>query len=163
MAVRNNTVKTDFVKVGCLQLQHLVDASTIDGVSGLTNLLIVTLATKASSNQLLTVLVKKIECGLVSTCRDLDQLGKAISDLCLRKSLQEREVQEGVHGSVVGTQSILVVAVVNGNLDADAGVDETDDSGGNADEVSAPAVGSTCKSRGTQSVLFSKRFPARVP
>lgn len=118
MTVSDDTVKADFVKVGCLQLQHLVDASTVDGVGSLTNLLVVALTTKAGSDQLLAVLVKKIECGFVSTCRDLDQLGKAVSDLCLGQCLQEREIQEGVDGSVVGTQPVLVVAVVDTDLDA---------------------------------------------
>src|SRR5690242_8312079 len=68
VAIGNDTIKTDFVKVGRLQLQHLVDASTVDGVSRFTDLLVVTLATEASSNKLLAVLIKKIECGLVSTC-----------------------------------------------------------------------------------------------
>lgn len=149
MAVGNDTVKTNLVEVGSLKLQHLVDTSTVDGVSGLTDLLVVTLATKAGSNQPLAVLVKKVECGPVATCRDLDQLGKAVSDLCLRESLQEREVQECVHGSVVSTQPVLVVAVVNGNLDTDTGVDEANDSGGDTDVVGVPAVRSTSKSKMT--------------
>jgi hypothetical protein len=155
MAVGDDTVKTDLVKVGCLQLQHLVDASTVDGVSSLADLLVVAFATEASSDQLLAVLVKKIECGLVSTCRDLDQFGKAVSDLCLGECPQEREVQEGVHGSVVSTQPVLVVAVVNGDLDTDTGVDETNDSCGDTNVVGTPAVRSTSKSEDDESVLSS--------
>lgn len=155
MAVGDDTVQTDLVKVGGLQLQHLVDASTVNGVCGLANLLVVAFATEASSDQPLAVLVKKIECGLVSTCRDLDQLGKAVSDLCLGEGLQEREIQEGVHGSVVSTQPVLVVAVVDGDLDTDTGVDETNDSGGDTDVVGVPAVRSTSKSGDDELVLSS--------
>ena len=163
MAVGDNTVKTDLVKVRCLELQHLMDTSTVDGVGSLADLLVVAFTTKAGSNQLLAVLVKKIECGPVATCRDLDQLGKAVSDLCLGQSLQEREVQEGVDGSVVSTQPILVVAVVNSDLDADTGIDKTNDCSWNTDEVGVPAVGGASKSRGFELVLSSKRFQARVP
>ena len=163
MTVGDDTVKTDLVKVRCLELQHLVDTSTVDGVGSLADLLVVALTTKAGSNQLLAVLVKKIECGLVSTRRDLDQFGKAVSDLCLGQGPQEREVQEGVHRSMVSTQPVLVVAVVNGNLNTDTGVDKTNDCGRNTDVVGAPAVGSTSKSGDLELVLSSKCFQARVP
>jgi hypothetical protein len=158
VAVSDDTVKTDLVKVGCLQLQHLVDASTVDGVSGLADLLVVAFATEASSDQLLAVFIKKIERRLVSTCRDLDQLGKAVSDLCLGEGLQEREVQESVHGSMVSSQPVLVVAVINGNLDTDTGVDKTNDGGGDTDVVGVPAVRSTSKSGGDELALSSQRF-----
>jgi hypothetical protein len=163
VAVGDNTVKTNLVEVGGLKLQHLVNTSTVDGVSSLADLLVVALTTKARSNQLLAVLVKKIECGLVSTCRDLDQLGKAVSDLCLGQSLQEREVQEGVNGGVVGTKPVLVVAVVNGNLDTDTGVDETNDCGRDTDEVGVPAVCGARESTDIELALFCERFQARVP
>lgn len=58
MAVGNDTVKTDLVQVGCLKLQHLVDASAVDLIRGLEHLLIITLTTEASCNQPLTVLVQ---------------------------------------------------------------------------------------------------------
>ena len=163
MAVRDDTVKTDLVKVGGLELQHLVDTSTVDGVSCLTNLLVISLTTKAGSDQLLAVLVEKVECGLVCTCRDFDQLCKAVSDLCLGEGLQEREVQECVNGGVVSTQPVLVVAVVNSNLDTDTGINEANDCSGDTDEVCAPAVCSTSKSKNDELALFSKGFPARVP
>ena len=140
MAVGNDTVKTNLVEVRGLELQHLVNTSTVDGVSGLADLLVISLTTKAGSDQLLAVLVKKVECGLVGTCRDLDQLSKAVSDLCLGEGLQERKVQECVNGGVVCTQPVLVVAVVNSNLDTDTGIDEANDCSGNTDEVCASAV-----------------------
>jgi hypothetical protein len=67
VAVGDDTVKTDLVKVGCLELQHLVDASPVYLIRSLANLLIVALTTKAGSNQLLAVLVQQVECWLVST------------------------------------------------------------------------------------------------
>jgi hypothetical protein len=67
VAVGDDTVKTDLVKVGCLKLQHLVDTSPVYLICSLANLLIVALTTKAGSNQLLAVLVQQVECWLVST------------------------------------------------------------------------------------------------
>ena len=52
-----------------------------------------------------------------------------------------------MHGSVVSTQSVLIVAVVDGNLNTNTGIDEANDSGGNTDVVGAPAVRGTGKSR----------------
>ena len=163
VAIGNDTVEADLVKVGSLKLQHLVDTSAVYLIRGLEDLLVITFTAEAGSDQLLAVLVKKVECGLVCTCRDLDQLSKAISDLCLGKSLQEREVQECVDGSVVCTQPVFIVAVVNSNLDTDTGIDEADDCSGNTDEVCTSAVCGTSKSRSDELALFSKGFPARVP
>ena len=52
-----------------------------------------------------------------------------------------------MHGSVVGSQAVLVVAVVDGDLDADRGIDQTDDGGGDADEVCVPSVRSAGESK----------------
>ena len=52
-----------------------------------------------------------------------------------------------MHWCVVGTKPVLVVAVVDGNLDADTGVDEANDCGGDTDVVGRPSVGRTSKSK----------------
>lgn len=49
-------------------------------------------------------------------------------------------------GGVVGTKTILGLAVVDGYFDGDGGVDETDDCGGNSDEVCVASVGCTRES-----------------
>ena len=46
VAIGNDTVQADLVKIGCLELQHLVNTSTVDGVSGLADLLVISLTTK---------------------------------------------------------------------------------------------------------------------
>jgi hypothetical protein len=83
----------------------------------------------------------------VAASRDLDQLSKAISDLCFWESFEERKVEEGVHWGVVGSQSVLVVAVVDSDLNTDAGIDQTNDGGGDPDVVGGSSVGRTSKSR----------------
>jgi hypothetical protein len=44
---------------------------------------------------------------------------------------------------MISTQPVLVIAVVNGNLDTDTGIDEANDCGGNTDEVGVSSVCST--------------------
>lgn len=55
-----------------------------------------------------------------------------------------------MHRGVVGTQSVLVVAIVDGNLDTDTGVDQANDCRRDTDEVGVSPVSGTCKS-GTRS------------
>jgi hypothetical protein len=68
-------------------------------------------------------------------------------EILIWESLEEREVEEGVHGCVVGSQTVLVVAVVDGNLDTDRGIDQTNDGCGDTDIVGGPAVGCASKSK----------------
>jgi hypothetical protein len=147
VAIGDNTVQTNLVEIGCLELQHLKDTGAVDLIRCLSDLGIDIVATESRCDQLLAVLVKKLECGPVAAGRDLDQLCKAVSDLCFWECLEEREVEEGVHRGVVSSESVLVVAVVDGDLDADAGVDQANDGGGDTDVVGGPSVGRACKSR----------------
>jgi hypothetical protein len=48
---------------------------------------------------------------------------------------------------VVRSETVLVVAIVNGDLDTDTGVDQANDGGRDTDEVGIPSVGSASKSR----------------
>ena len=147
MAVGNDSVKTNLVEVGGLKLQHLVDTSAVDLVGSIANLLGSTITTtEASGDELLTVLVQQVEGVEVGTGGDLDQLCETVADLGIGERAEEGEVKEGVHGSVVGTKTVLVVVVVDTNLDRDGSVNETNDGGGNTDEVGVSAVGSTCES-----------------
>jgi hypothetical protein len=117
VAVGNDTVKTDLVEVGCLELQHLEDTGAVYLIRCLSYLRVDIVTAEARCDQLLAVLVEKLECWPVATSRDLNQLSKAVSDLCLWERLQERKVEECVHWCVVSTKSVLVVAVVDGDLD----------------------------------------------
>jgi hypothetical protein len=141
VTVGNDSVKTNLVKVGGLELQHLVDTTTVDLVGSIANLLGSTLTTTETGlNELLTVLVEQVEGVEVGTGGDLDQLCETVTDLSIGKTAEEGEVKEGVHGSVVGTKTVLVVIVVDANLDRDGSVNETNDGGGNTDEVGVSAV-----------------------
>lgn len=143
VSVCNNSVQANLVEVGGLELQHLVDSRPVDLVCSVPNLLRSTVGTaEASADELLAVLVEKVVGGLVCTRGDLDELGKTVSDLCLGQGTKEAEVKEGVHGSVVGTKTVLVITVVDGDLDRDGSIDQTDDSGGDTDVVGVSAVGS---------------------
>lgn len=147
MAVGNDSVKTNLVEVGGLKLQHLVDTSAVDLVGSIANLLGSTITTtEASGDELLTVLVQQVEGVEVGTGGDLDQLCETVADLGIGESAEECKVKEGVHGSVVGTKTVLVVVVVDANLDGDGSINQTNDSGGHTDEVGVSAVSRTSES-----------------
>jgi hypothetical protein len=147
VTVGNDTVETNLVKVRGLELEHLVDTSPVDLVGSLLDLLLGTIGVAESGvDELLGIFVEKVECGQVSTAGDLDQLCETVPDLRSGKSAEETEVKEGVDGSVVCTETVLVVGVVDADLDGDGSVDQANDGGGNTDEVGVAAVGSTCKS-----------------
>ena len=81
--------------------------------------------------------------------RNLDQLCETVSYLALWQSLQEREVEECVHRGVVRSETVLVVAVVDSDLDTDAGIDQANDGSWDTDEVGVPSVGGASKSKTT--------------
>lgn len=72
--------------------------------------------------------------------RDLDNFREAVSDLALRESAQEVEVEESVYGGVVGTESVLKLAVVDADLDGDGGVDESNEGGADTNPVGVSAI-----------------------
>lgn len=98
---------------------------------------------KLGVDQLLAVLVQEVEHLQVRARRNLDQLSKAVSNLCNGQCPQECEIQESVHGSMIGTQAVLVVAVVDGDLDTDACVNQTNDCSRHSNEVGVASVRST--------------------
>lgn len=118
MTVSNDTIQSNLVQVWCLELEHLMNTCSVDLVAGLGDLLgSIIRATKARIDNLLSILVQQVERGQMCTRRDLDQLCKAVPNLCLWQSAEEGEVEEGVDRRMVCSQTILVVAVVHGDLD----------------------------------------------
>ena len=147
MAVCNDSVKADLVKIGSLELQHLVDASPVDLVCCVLHSRWSAISTtKASADELLTKLVEKIECSQMRTCRDFDELSEAISNLGFWERAKECEVKECLHWCVVCTKSVLVVAIVDRHLDRDGCINQTNDGGRYPNEVCVSAVCSTSKS-----------------
>jgi hypothetical protein len=147
VTVSDDTVKTNLVEVGGLELQHLKDTGAVYLIRCLSYLWVHIITTEARGDQFLAVLVEELESWPVAASRDLDQLCEAVSDLCFGESLEEREVEEGVHRSVVSSKSVLVVAVVDSDLDTDASVDQANDCCWNADVVGGPTVSRASKSR----------------
>lgn len=146
MAVGDDAVEHDLVEVGGFEFEHLVDAGAADLVGGLLQVVRgAVCAAEAGGDEVLAVGVEEVEGGLVGAGGDLDELGEAIADLGDWEGAKEGEVKECVDGGMVGSETVLVVAIVDGNLDGDGGVDEADDGGGDADEVGVAAVGRTCK------------------
>jgi len=146
VTVGNDTVKADLVEVWSLELQHLKDTSTVDLIGSVVDLLVSAIGTtEASANELLAVLVKQVESWEMATSGDLDQLCESVPDLSLWQSAEEAEVEEGVHWGVVSSQAVLVVAVVDGDLDGDRSVNETNDGGWDTDVVGVATVSSACE------------------
>lgn len=124
-----------------------MDASSVDLIRSLSDFCGGAIcSTETGGDELLAILVEQVECGQVGARRDLDELSKSVSDLCLRKCSEEGEVEECLHGSMVSSQTVLVVAVVDGNLDRDRCINQTNDSGRDSDVVGVASVGSTGKS-----------------
>ena len=82
----------------------------------------------------------------MGTGRYLDQLCEAVPDLCCSKSTEECEVEESVDWSMVCTESVLVVPIVDCYFDRDRSINETDNGSGNSNEV---GVTSVCSARKT--------------
>jgi hypothetical protein len=147
MAICNDPIQSDLMQVRRLQLQHLMDPLPVDLIRRLDQLLRASIrSAKTLLNQLLAVLVQQVKGVEMRTSRDLDQLREAVADLSSRQGPQEREVEEGVDRGVVGAQTVLVIAVVDGDLDGDGCVDQSDDRGRDPDEVCVAAVSGTCES-----------------
>lgn len=156
MTVSNDSVKTNLVEVRGLELEHLVDTSAVDGVGCFGNLLGRSVGTtETGRDELLAVLVEQVEGVKVSTGRDLNQLRETVTDLSLRETAEEREIEEGADRSMVSTETVLVVAVVDGNLDGNGSINQTNHSSGDSDEVGVAAVRRTGESTELL-VLFSE-------
>lgn len=144
VAVGNDTVQHDLMEIGRLQLEHLVDTSPTDPVRSLLQLRTgIVGPAEAGTDEVLTVLVEQIKSLPVGARRDLDQLGEAVADLSLWQRAEECEVEEGMDGSVVSPQTVLVPPVVDSNLDGNGCVDEADNRGGDADVVGVAAIRGT--------------------
>lgn len=119
-----------------------MDATAVNDVGGLPELgAAAVCAAEPVRDELLAEAVKELEGGEVRAGRDLDQLSEAVPDLRYRQSSEEGEVEEGVDRSVVGAETVLVLAVVDGDLDGYRGVNEANDRCGDADEIGCSAVG----------------------
>lgn len=141
MTVRDDTIQANLVEIRSLKLQHLVDARAIDLIRSLADLTrLVIDAAEFCGDQPFTELVEKVEGPKMCASGDLDQLCESVSYLTLWQGLQECEVEESVHGRVVRSETVLVVAIVDGDLNADACIDQTNDGRGNPDEVGISSV-----------------------
>lgn len=153
---RNDAIKTDLVQVGSLEFEHLMDAVTVDLVCSIANLLRGSLgASETRLDDLLGVLLEQLKGLQMSTGGDFDQLSKAVTDLSLRQSTEKGEVEKGVNWGMVGTKTILVIAVVDANLDGDGGINKTNNRSRNADKVGVPAVCGTSETTGRRTWLVS--------
>lgn len=117
VTICDDPIEPDLVKVRCLKLQHLMYAFLVDPVCRCTNFFwCAVCAAKPRVDELLAVFVQEVKGVQVGARRDLDQLCKAIPDLCGGEGAQEGEIKEGVHRCMISTKAVLVVAIVDSNL-----------------------------------------------
>lgn len=74
-----------------------------------------------------------------------DQLSEPISNLGLGERLQKAEIEECLGRSMVCPQTVLVVAVVDGDLDGDGCVYQSNDGRRDADVVCVSTIGGAGK------------------
>ena len=118
MTIGDNSVQPDFMQIGSLQLQHLIDAFSIDFICSFADLLRSAICTtKASIDEPLAVFVQQIKGVKMRAGRNLDQLCKTVSDLCCRKGSKEGEVEKGMHRCMISAQAIFIVTIVDGHFD----------------------------------------------
>lgn len=152
VTISNDPVKHDFMEVGRLEFQHLMNARPANAISCNTNFCgCVTQPPKGRVNQILAVTVEQIKRGLVCTRRNFDKLRKSIADLSYRKCPKESEVEKCVHRCMVRSEAIFVSAIVDRHLDRDGSINEANDGRRNADIVGVATVSSTGKSGGQAS------------
>jgi hypothetical protein len=179
VTIGNNSIQSDLVQVGRLQAQHLIDTLAVNlyglsvikqptkllhelskgtyNIGRLADLIESAIcSTEPRLDQLLAVLVQQVEHLQVGARRDLDELGESVSHLGDRQRAQKGKVQKGVHGGVVCAQAVLVSAIVDGHLDADAGVNETNNGSGNADKVGVASVGGASKTLSKKELWVSR-------
>ena len=162
MSVCDDSVKTDLMEIGCLELQHFVDGISIDAIRDLLQSGIGTFSTtEGLADQGFAIGVKKVEGREMSADRDLDQLREAIANLRDWQSPQEGEVKEGLCWSMIGTKTILVLRVIDGCLDAHGSINQTDECSRNADEWCVPAVNSAGKSGMTLGTISASEHGIR--
>ena len=135
MTVRNDTIQPNLMKIGGLELQHLVDSVVVDLIRSLLHLLgRIIRPAKTSVDELLTILVQQVKGIQMSTGRDFDQLRETITDLRFGQRAQEGKVQKRVDRSMIRSQTILVIAVVDCDFDGDRSIDQPNHSRGNSND-----------------------------
>lgn len=146
-----------------MYLEHDLDTTPTDLISDLLELGIRAIRTaKATVNELRAMCDQKVPDTLLSDSGDLDEFSEPIPDLSSRKSLEEREVEEGRKWCMVSSQPaadmilcqaqmlnlrkmnkrvpVLILAPVQADFDGDGGVDETDERCGNTDEIGRATI-----------------------
>ena len=86
MSTRNHTIKSDLVQVSRLQLKHLEDGTTADLIGGILQLSATSLrlSSKASLDQLRSILDEEVPRWLFGAVCNLHQLRKSVPDLTFR-------------------------------------------------------------------------------
>jgi hypothetical protein len=155
MAISNDSIQTKFVEIWSLQLEHFVNSVPVDGVCSISNFLRCTItASESRRDELFAIFVEELKCRKVGTGRNLDELGKAIADLCFGEGPKERKVQERLHRCVVGTQPVFIVAIIHSYFDRNGRINQSNDRCWDSNIIGVPAIRGACEAAGQKSVTF---------
>lgn len=170
VAISNYSIQTNFVEIWGLQLEHFVNSVPVDSVCSISNFFCGAIAASESGcDELFAIFVKELKCRKVGTGRNLDELGKAIADLCIGKGPKERKIQECLHRCVVGTEPVFIVAIIHSYFDRYGCINQSNDRCWDSNIIGVPAIRGACEAAGQKSVTFpiNKIQPngvwARVP
>ena len=94
----DDSVETQLVQVGGLELEHDVDTPLLDLLGGAQEVLSSLFVTVGVLDEVLAVLDEQVPDPLIGTSGDLDQFSGTVSDLSDWQGLQEGEVKVGVLG-----------------------------------------------------------------
>ncbi len=141
VAVCDNSVQANLMQIWRLKFQHFMDALLVNLVRSIKDFNRSTIsASEARFNELLAICIEEIECVQMRACRDLNELRKAVPNLRCWERAKKGEVKERMHRSMVRSQAVFVVAVVDCNFDRHRGVNQTDDGRRNPNEVGVSAI-----------------------
>ena len=118
VTICDDSIQPDLMKIRGLKLQHLMYAFLVNLVRRRANLFCCTIrAAKSRGDEPLAVFVQKVESVEMGACRDFDQLRETIPDLRSGEGAQKGEIEEGVHRCMIGTEAVLIIAIIDSNLD----------------------------------------------
>lgn len=93
MAICDDSIESDLVEIGRLQLQHLMDAFSIDLVRCVADFIRSAITTsEPSADKLFAVFIQPIKGRKMGARGYFDQLGETVPDLCRGQAAEECEV-----------------------------------------------------------------------
>lgn len=147
MHIGDHAIQPDLMQIGRFEFQHLEDTRAVYLTRRGADLRRCAVHAPMSCSQYLSSRSNIRRCAHVEI---LISSAKPVPYLAFGQRPQEAKVQEGVSGRMVRAHTVLVVAVVDGGLDADGRVNEPNHSRRDTDVVCVASV-----SRASEAISLS--------